>query len=311
MKTLVILAAGMGSRYSKDGSLKQLATVDTENHILIHYSIYEAVKAGFNQLIFIIREEMEDQFKECIGTDTWSWLYSQGVVINFAFQDVKNVFDAYRFSDRIKPWGTVHALLCAEQFIHFPFFVINADDYYDSECFQKASSLLDKPETLPNGALIAYRLHKTLSPNGRVNRGICSIDGWNNLDKITEIHSIHAIGIDSIGHIRYEHADEGYFGELLTNNTLVSMNTWVLPNSILDAMRFAFHWFRYNMVNPNSDEYILSDFMSDYLQGYSGKYKKKIPVFPVTSPWLGITVPDDLAWVRNELSLVTNVTLPF
>lgn len=304
-RTLLVLAAGMGSRYGTD--LKQLEAVDDKGHLLIHYSVWEAVKAGFTKIIFVIRREMKDAFIEKFSKSALNFLDDCDVLIDFVFQDVKNVPEWYVMNpDRVKPWGTVHAILCAEPLIQEPFFVINADDFYDTECFARASAMLASNPTTP--ALIAYWLHRTLPPKGKVNRGLCEVGTpldyglnrkYRNLEAITECRGLER-GTDERGC-----AGAVCDGKFISGSTLVSMNTWILPKGIFATMAFAFNEFLLTIEDELNDEYILSDFMKQYLQAYKKGTQRYIPVATVSCDWYGITRKEDLEWVRRELDELT------
>lgn len=295
--SVIILAAGLGSRYSDGKELKQLAPVDNEGRLLIHYSIRGAVDAGFNQIIFVIRREMEEQFLERIGRKTLEQLEKEGVQVDIAYQTNANVYPL-RSPSRTKPFGTVHALLSCEEFFNSPALVLNADDFYSRECFQTARKMMTDPDVLRNGGLVAYRLGNTLSPNGTVNRGVCLVGEDGYLEDVFEVHDIQG---DTERSITFDYEDLPDDDVQISPDTPVSMNTWVLPPHILDAMQFAFAHFVDDMMFPDIEEYIISDFMSNYLLGFSGKFRKKIPVKVIDSPWLGITCKEDLEWVRKEL----------
>ena len=181
---LVILAAGMGSRY---GGLKQIEPIGPSGEIIMDYSLYDAYKAGFRRVIFIIKEEIEQEFDEIIGKRIAKY-YS----VQYAFQDINDLSDGYyNPEERIKPWGTSHALLAARDIIDAPFCVINADDYYGREAFQIVYDFLVEIEGKPTGSkpqylMVGYKLMKTLSKYGHVARGICKVDSNNKLIHIVE-----------------------------------------------------------------------------------------------------------------------------
>ena len=181
-KTLVILAAGIGSRFG--GGIKQLEPIDDNGHIIIDYSIYDAISAGFNKIVFIIRHDIEADFKNIIGNRIEKTCASQGVEIAYAFQEM-DAYSTFEQCERTKPWGTGHAVLCASEQIDSSFSVINADDYYGKESFKKASEFLEKKQY----GLIGYVLKNTLSDNGGVTRGICRMQN-NKLIGIDETRDI-------------------------------------------------------------------------------------------------------------------------
>ena len=174
-KTLVIMAAGMGSRF---GGLKQMEPVGPNNSIIIDYSIYDAVKAGFNKVVFIIKKENEQIFKEVVGDKV-----SKLVKVEYVFQDVNNLPEGYKVpEERVKPWGTGHAIYSCKGAVNEPFMVINADDFYGRDAFNVISQWIDKADfnAIPvNYAMAAYKLNNTLTENGTVSRGICSVNEEN------------------------------------------------------------------------------------------------------------------------------------
>lgn len=302
-KTLLVLAAGLGSRYGEN--LKQLESVDDAGHMLIHYTIWEAVKAGFTKIIFVIRKETKDAFIERLGQPCLNFLYDCDVLVDFAFQSLDKVPEPFqRRLDRVKPYGTVQAILCAEpHLMGDPFFVVNADDFYDTECLAKASAMMSaNPEAV---GLIAYWLHRTLPPEGTVNRGICEVSTppdfglschYKYLEAVNETKGVSK-GTDSKGMGGAIANDVFYSG-----STLVSMNTWVFPASILPTMAFAFEKFLWvTMKDELADEYVISDFIAEYLKGFAGKCRRKVQVATCSSDWFGITKKEDLAWVKQEL----------
>ena len=182
--TLLIMAAGIGSRFG--GGIKQLEPVDNNNHIIMDYSIHDAIEAGFNHVVFIIRRDIEEEFKEVIGERIAGICEKHGVTVDYAFQDINDIPGALP-EGRTKPWGTGQAVLAAKNVLHTPFIVINADDYYGKEGFKAVH------EYLVNGGkscMAGFVLKNTLSDNGGVTRGICKMDDSNNLTKVDETKNI-------------------------------------------------------------------------------------------------------------------------
>lgn len=239
-KTLVILAAGIGSRFG--GGVKQLMPVDDAGHLIIDYSIHDAIAAGFNKIVFIIRHDIEADFREVIGERIENICTPLGVEIAYAFQETTYLPDSVKktYPDRAKPWGTGHAVLCAAEAIDSAFAVINADDYYGREGFKKAA------EYLGSGyGLVGYILKNTLSDNGGVTRGICSVENG----KLTAIAETKNIVKSSEG----AEAD----GKKLDVESLVSMNFWCYPLEFLDVLRTGFPTFLDGMRDSAKDEYLL------------------------------------------------------
>lgn len=268
-KTLVVLAAGIGSRFG--GGIKQLEPVGPNGEVIIDYSIHDAVAAGFNKIVFIIRHDIEKDFKEIIGDRVEKICKGFGVEICYAFQTMDNIPEELR-KDRVKPWGTAHAILCCDGIVKEPFAVINADDYYGKDGFRKAAAFLEKGEY----GLVAYVLKNTLSENGGVSRGICSVENGK-LTSITETHNIikTAEGAES----------EGNF---ISADTLVSMNFWCLPASFMDVLRDGFPGFLSNLKNPLKDEYLLPTMVDSQLQK-----GEPVTVMHTDEKWFGVTYKED------------------
>ena len=207
--TLLIMAAGIGSRFG--GGIKQLEPVDDKGHIIMDYSVHDAIEAGFNKVIFIIRRDIEEEFKEVIGDRIAAVCADNGVTVDYAFQDIRDIPGELP-KDRTKPWGTGQAVLVAKDLITTPFIVINADDYYGKEGFQAVHDYLVKGG---KSCMAGFVLKNTLSDNGGVTRGICKMDADNNLTEVVETKNIvkTADGAE---------AD----GVKLDIDSLVSMNMW-------------------------------------------------------------------------------------
>ena len=278
-KTLVILAAGIGSRFG--GGIKQLEPIDDYGHIIIDYSIHDAIAAGFNKIVFIIRHDIEDDFKSVIGNRIESVCQKLGVEVVYAFQDINDV--PIEVPDgRTKPWGTGHAILACDGLVKEPFAVINADDYYGKNGFKKAA------ETLGDGyAVVGYQLKNTLSENGGVTRGICMADSGI-LTGIVETKNIVKV-ID--GTDVYAESD----GKRIDIDSLVSMNFWCYPAEFFDFLREDFPKFLSDMSEPLTDEYLLPIIADQML--------KEGTIFNVLSTddkWFGITYKEDRPAVEES-----------
>ncbi|SHM13198.1 sugar phosphate nucleotidyltransferase [Ruminococcus flavefaciens] len=274
-KILVILAAGIGSRYG--GGIKQLEAVDDQGHLIIDYSIHDAIAAGFNKIVFIIRHDIEEDFRERIGKRIKNIAAPLGVELEYAFQEVSYLpqmsnEDMVRLSSRTKPWGTGHAVLCAADFIDAPFAVINADDYYGQEGFKKAAEFLDNNDY----ALVGYVLKNTLSENGGVTRGICTVDD----DKLVSISETKNI-------VKNKDSAEAD-GKKLNSDSLVSMNFWCYPQMFLDVLKESFPRFLSELNDPMKDEYLLPVIADQML-----KTGVKYSVLPTTAQWFGVTYKED------------------
>ncbi len=290
---LVILAAGIGSRFG--GGIKQLEPVDDYGHIIMDYSIHDAIAAGFTKIIFIIRHDIETDFKDVIGSRIARVCDEQGVEVAYAFQEITDIPDfegKEKVAERTKPWGTGHAVLACDGLIDSPFCVINADDYYGKECFVKAVAFLGQREQSLNSGnampeagcgygLVGYVLKNTLSDNGGVTRGICSVrDG--KLVGISETKNIvkTATGVEADGHA-------------LDENSLVSMNFWCYPKEFMDVLKVGFPKFLHSLVTVRDadsmkDEYLLPIIADNML-------KEGVPFSVLEShdKWFGITYKED------------------
>jgi dTDP-glucose pyrophosphorylase len=224
--TLVILAAGMASRY---GSMKQVQGFGPSGETIMEYSIYDAIRAGFGKVVFIIREEFLDMFK-----DNFAAKLNGKIEVEFAFQELsKFVGNRQIPAERKKPWGTAHAVLCCKDIVKEPFAVINADDFYGRDGFEKAVSFLTAKVSEDNYAIIGYELKKTLSDNGSVSRGVCNVDEEGNLVDINERTNIYR---NEQGIITYE--DEKGLHEV-SEDSSVSMNFFAFsPNFITQSENY-------------------------------------------------------------------------
>ena len=267
-KTLVILAAGIGARFGV--GVKQLTSVDGQGHLIIDYSIHDAIQAGFNKIVFIIRHAIEDDFREVIGNRIEQMAAPLGIEIAYAYQEMDRYVDQIPM-ERNKPWGTGHAVLCASDVIDSPFAVINADDYYGKDGFKKAA------EFLGNGyALVGYILRNTLSDHGGVTRGICTIDNGK-LVSITETKNI----------VKCKDGAEAD-GKKLDIDSLVSMNFWCYPLSFIDVLRKGFPKFIENLPDIQKSEYLLPTIADGML-----KEGTDFAVLRTDGQWFGITYKDD------------------
>lgn len=267
-KTLVILAAGIGSRFG--GGIKQLEPVDESGHLIIDYSIHDAIQAGFNEIVFIIRHDIEDDFRTVIGERIESVCARLGVVVEYAFQEMNDIPGTVP-EGRAKPWGTGHALLACRDIIDSPFAVINADDYYGKTGFEVAADFLGK-----GYALVGYQLKNTLSDNGGVTRGICSVE------------SGKLIGIEETKNIVKTAFGAETNGKELDLDSLVSMNFWCLPKEFIDVLKDGFPKFLQEMKDPLKDEYLLPTIADGMLRD-----GVEFSVLPTDDRWFGVTYKED------------------
>ena len=279
---LVVMAAGMGSRY---GGLKQIDPVDKEGHIIMDFSVYDAVKAGFKKVIFIIKKENEADFKAAIGDRL-----SKHLDVTYVFQDLKNLPEGYEVPEgRVKPWGTGHAVLSCIDEIDGPFAVINADDYYGANAFRMAYDFLTQNQDedgIYRYMMVGYKLENTLTENGHVARGVCVTDEEGHLQKIHERTHIER----HEGSVAYTE-DEGKTWTALPQDSTVSMNMWGFSESILKELKARFPKFlEENLpVNPMKCEYFLP-FVGDELLGEN---KATVKVLKSMDKWYGVTYKED------------------
>ncbi|MDR2633137.1 MAG: NTP transferase domain-containing protein [Treponema sp.] len=274
---LVVLAAGMGSRY---GGLKQLDRIGAGGEALLDYSVFDALRAGFKKVVFIIRHAIEQDFKDLVLSRMRSIPYE------LCFQELDSLIPAEIYTQaakagRSKPWGTSHALLCAAPLIDAPFAVINADDFYGSPAFQVMGSYLASPQ-LTEGALVPYRLDKTLSPQGTVTRGVCVVrEGY--LESVQELTAIAQVGS------RIVNTSGAGVQEELAPDTPVSMNFWGFPAGIFPDLRRYFDAFLEAFAGQPKPECYLPMAADWFI-----KHKLlKIRVLPADSPWFGVTYQED------------------
>ena len=279
---LVVMAAGMGSRY---GGLKQIDPIDKEGHIIMDFSIYDAVRAGFEKVLFIIKKENEKAFREAIGERL-----SKQIEVAYVFQELDNLPEGYTVPEgRVKPWGTGHAVLSCIDEIDEPFAVINADDYYGVHAFKMAYDFLtseQEKEDVYHYMMVGYRLENTLTENGHVARGVCVTDEEGHLQKIHERTHIER----HEGNVAYTE-DEGKTWTALPQDSTVSMNMWGFSESILKELKARFPKFlEENLpVNPMKCEYFLPFVVDELL----GENKATVKVLKSMDKWYGVTYKED------------------
>lgn len=287
---LVIMAAGIGSRFG--GGIKQLAKLGPNGEIIIDYSIHDAMKAGFNEVIFIIRKDIEADFREVIGDRMEKIL-----PVKYAFQSLTDLPEGYSVPEgRTKPWGTGQAVLCAKEQIDCPFAVINADDYYGQEGFQKVHDFLVASDgTTEDGrmdlCMAGYILGNTLSENGAVTRGICEVDENDNLKSVRETFEI----IKKDGKITGKDADGNEVQ--LKEDDLASMNLWGLTPQFLEEVEKGFPAFLEEAKGKIKAEYLLPDCVGQQLE----EGKANVRVLHTADKWFGVTYAEDKQYVMKAL----------
>ena len=281
--TLLILAAGMASRY---GSMKQTEGFGPGGETIMDYSIYDAIRAGFGKVVFIIREDFAENFKNAFDPKL-----KGKIEVGYVYQDINSFIDpAFLPEGRTKPWGTGHALLCAKDEVHEPFAVINADDFYGKDAFQKAGDFLINTCNEKKYAIIGYRLSNTLSEHGTVSRGVCEVDEAKRLTDITERIKIYRK--ENI--IGYEENDRFYE---LAEDTNVSMNFWCFHPSVFDIAGDLFKDFpEKNFENPKA-EFFIPIIADEFIRSRAGS----IEVISTSSQWFGVTYREDADSVRESL----------
>ena len=281
--TLLIMAAGIGSRFGS--GIKQLESVDNKGHIIMDYSVHDAIEAGFNHVVFIIRKDIEEEFKEVIGDRIEKVCQENHVNVEYVFQDINDIPGELP-EGRTKPWGTGQAVLAAKEVIDSPFIVINADDYYGKEGFKAVH------DYLVNGGkacMAGFVLKNTLSDNGGVTRGICKMDEQNNLTEVVETKNI----------IKTSDGAEAD-GIKIDTESLVSMNMWGLTPAFLETLEEGFKVFFKEEVpeNPMKAEYLIPIFIGQLLdQG-----KMSVKVLKSNDTWYGMTYKEDVAAVKESFS---------
>ena len=277
---LVIMAAGMGSRY---GGLKQIDTVDNEGHIIIDFSIYDAIRAGFRDVTFIIKKEIEKDFREVMDKH----LEGKDINVKYVYQELYKLPDGYEIPEgRVKPWGTAHALLCCIGTVDAPFAVINADDYYGVDAFAKIYDYLKNlgEDDGYSYAMVGYRIKNTVTEQGTVSRGVCAYENG----MLTEIVERTKIGVRENGEIYFIEDGEEY---PLDPDTLVSMNLWGLTPRYLEECKARFSAFLDENLpkNPMKCEFLLPTVVSDLLK----EGKATVRVLDSKDKWHGVTYKED------------------
>lgn len=287
--TLLILAAGMASRY---GSLKQMDGFGPHGETIIDYSIYDAIRAGFGKVVFVIREEFLDRMRSVFDEKL-----KGKIEVDYAFQS----FDLTKFGvnkviERTKPWGTAHAVMSAKEHVNEPFCVINADDFYGKDAFEKMAAFLQNEVSDDNMALMGFKVGNTMSDYGYVSRGVCDVDERGNMVSVTERTNIYYM-TDGDGNRKIVYEEEGKQHDL-DPDTRVSMNFWGFTPHIFEVAQDMFVEFvEQNGDNPKSEFFIPS--VPDYLVKAN---KASFRVIPTSSKWFGVTYKEDKPVVEESIS---------
>jgi NDP-sugar pyrophosphorylase family protein len=293
--TLVILAAGMASRF---GSLKQTKGFGPNGETILEYSIYDAIQAGFKKVVFIIREEFANVFKENIGNKL------QGkIAVDYVFQGLNSYIPSNINipAERTKPWGTAHAVLCCKETVKEPFAVINSDDYYGRDAFIKAYDFLMNNTSAKQYAIIGYELKRTLSENGSVSRGVCTVDNDNNLVEINERTKIYR---NEQGIITYED-DKGLHE--VSEDASVSMNFFCFDANFINYCDEYFKDFLQTEISNLKSEFFIPLVVDKVVKNNGVTVK----VIPTTAQWFGVTYQEDAPGVQASINtLIQNGTYP-
>ena len=283
--TLVIMAAGMGSRF---GGLKQMTPVDEEGHFIIDFSLYDAYQAGFRRVAFIIKREIEQTFRETIGARMEKWFH-----VDYVYQELDRLPEGFAVPEgRRKPWGTAHAVACCRGVVEGPFAVINSDDFYGRGAYEAIFRFLTESEAPHHYAMLGYQLRNTVTEFGSVARGVCHVQDGMLLD-ITERTKIFKRGQDAA------YTEDGETFVPLSGDSLVSMNFWGFTPEILDEIWDAFPAFlAENLpVNPEKCEFYLPTFVGSRL----AEGKVRVRVLPCMETWHGVTYKEDLDSVKSAI----------
>lgn len=291
---LVIMAAGMGSRY---GGLKQIDPVDKEGHIIIDFSIYDAIQAGFEKVIFIIKEEAKEIFQDTIGKRI-----QDHIEVEYVFQDINNIPNHFKVPEgRVKPWGTGHAILSCIDKIHGPFAVINADDYYGRNAFSMIYDYLQSnvKRDQYSYTMVGYILKNTLTDYGYVARGVCDTLEDGTLKNIIERTHIEKRGNEAV----YTE-DNGETWIDISVNSTVSMNMWGFTSSILEELKMGFESF---LVNALKEDPLKAEFfLPSVVDALINKGKARVQVLKTPDVWYGVTYKEDKEVVTHAISNFIN-----
>lgn len=284
--TLVILAAGMGSRF---GGLKQIEPMGPSDEFIIDYSVYDAIKAGFNKIVFIIKRENYELFKETIGKRV-----EPHIKVEYAFQELNNLPKGWDIpSGRMKPLGTAHAVLCAKDYVNEPFAMINSDDFYGRDAFIKAYEFLSNTDNDSSKyGMIGYMVANTLTENGSVKRGVCEVDSNNYLKSITESK------IEKIGNEIVASPLDGSDSFTVNSDDTVSMNFLLFTPSIFGYIEEGFSkFFMDNKEDLLTSEYLIPDVVSNLIKDG----RASMEVIRTTASWHGVTYREDTPDVKNSI----------
>ncbi len=277
--TLVVMAAGMGSRF---GGLKQIEPVGRNGEAILDFSVYDAIKAGFTKVVFVIKHAIEKDFKEFVGKRI-----EKKIKVEYVFQEIDVLPEGFTCpADREKPWGTAHAILCCKDVVKEPFAVVNADDFYGRSAFAQIADYLRQEDK--NYCMVGFRLVNTLTENGHVSRGVCVTDENDNLTSVTERTKIIDCKFTE---------DDGKTWEPLSPDTVVSMNLWGFMPDIFGYIEKGFVDFLNEKINVPKSEYYLPSVVSSLIE----KGEKEVKVLVAEDKWYGVTYKEDKNQVVNAI----------
>ncbi len=286
--TLVIMAAGMGSRY---GGLKQIDPVGPNGEIIMEYSIFDAIRAGFSKVVFIIKKEIEENFRRVIGNKIESL-----IEVEYVFQSIENVPEGFKVpEDRVKPWGTGHAVLSAKNAVKTPFAVINADDFYGAGTYKLLHDYLSSNSQTGDKlryCMVGFILENTLTENGHVARGVCEVDTYSNLVDIQERTKIMKFGDKT----KYTEDDREWIE--LPEGCIVSMNTWGFNPSLFNELDKQFTAFLNSSSNLQKAEFFLPTVVDNMVKAGRAEVK----VLSTRDKWYGVTYQEDKPTVKKSIS---------
>jgi NDP-sugar pyrophosphorylase family protein len=285
--TLLVLAAGMASRY---GSMKQIQSFGPGGETIMDYSIYDAIRAGFGKVVFVIRKDFEENFKNIFEPKL-----SGKIKTEYVDQDLTDYTEGFEIpKERTKPWGTAHAVLCARDVIKEPFAVINADDFYGKDAFEKAAKFLTAEVAPDTYCIMGYELIKTLSENGTVSRGVCEVNDRNELVSIKERTKIYREN----NKIVYEEADGKHE---VPDNSKVSMNFWGFDPSVFTFIEKLFKEFLKESISDPKAEFFIP-IIGDAFIRTGGTIK----IIPTSAQWFGVTYKEDAPTVKKDIENLVN-----
>jgi len=281
--TLLILAAGMASRY---GSMKQIESFGPSGETIMDYSIYDAIEAGFGKVVFIIRKEFAENFKAIFEPRL-----KGKIEVDYVFQDLNSYIGSHSVpAERSKPWGTAHAVLCSKEVVKEPFAVINADDFYGRDAFDKAYTFLTGECNDKVWSIIGYELLRTLSDHGTVNRGVCQVDNQGNLASIVERLNISKKGEAIV-------CEDGQEPHEISMDSKVSMNFWCFNPAVFEYSQQLFIDFLNKYIETPKSEFFIPIVADEFIQSGTGVIK----VIPTSADWFGVTYKEDAPAVKASI----------